>query len=471
MSRVFALSLLALTLFLSGCAGVGSLSGNNPDTAKPQVHRQQRNHSLHQETQADLLNVNTNDLWQRVRAGFDIPDPDLPIIINHASQLAENPEYINRLMQRSSPYLYYIVEEVEARDMPTELALLPFVESAFDPKALSPAKASGIWQFMPATGKNFNLTQNMFRDERRDIIQSTRAALDYLQRLYKIFGDWPLALAAYNWGEGSVTRAIKKNQAAGLPTDYYSLTLPNETRNYVPKLLAYKRLIDHPKSYGFVLPKLENHPYFVAAPIYKDIDVDLAIQLSEISREEFLSLNPSFTKPVILSAASTKILLPYGNATIFQDNLNAFKKPLSSWTAVWVEKTDTVDKLASTLKVDPVQLRELNSIPRGMKIKAGSTVLIPKSPLNDGNVSLHLADNAALDLEREVAPTPLNCRSYGKRRSCASASPILINNRMPVRDFRKLQKVEKKSPPAPKNEGKSRGKKVQGNVKTIISQR
>ncbi len=166
------------------------------------------------------------DLWSRVRNGFGIQDLDNDIVRGREQWYAARPDYVDRMTQRGSRYLFHIIEEVERRKMPSELALLPFIESAFNPEALSSAKASGMWQFMPATGKDFALKQNIFRDDRRNVLASTRAALDYLQRLYGMFGDWHLALAAYNWGEGNVQRAINRNRAAGLPIDYSSLKMP-----------------------------------------------------------------------------------------------------------------------------------------------------------------------------------------------------------------------------------------------------
>ena len=176
---------------------------------------------------------------------------------------ATRPDYVQRMTERGSRYLFHIVEEVERRGLPTELALLPFIESAFNPQAMSSAKASGMWQFIPSTGKHFELTQNIFRDDRRDVLASTRAALDYLEKLHGMFGDWHLALAAYNWGEGSVQRAIARNEREGLPTDYLSLRMPLETQHYVPKLQAVKNIIARPQQFGLALPPLENHPYFL----------------------------------------------------------------------------------------------------------------------------------------------------------------------------------------------------------------
>lgn len=171
------------------------------------------------------------DLWARVRQGFAMPDLDNDLVHDREQWYATRPDYVQRMTERGGRYLFYIVDELERRGMPTELALLPFIESAFNPQAISTARASGMWQFMSSTGRDFDLKQNIFRDDRRDVLASTRAALDYLQKLDAMFGDWQLALAAYNWGEGSVQRAIARNQKAGLPTDYSSLKMPNETAN------------------------------------------------------------------------------------------------------------------------------------------------------------------------------------------------------------------------------------------------
>ncbi|HEX7440776.1 MAG TPA: transglycosylase SLT domain-containing protein, partial [Caldimonas sp.] len=220
------------------------------------------------------------DLWSRVRSGFTMPDLDSDLVRERERWYATRPDYVQRMTERGGRYLFHIVEELDRRGMPTELALLPFIESAFNPQAMSTAKASGMWQFIPSTGRDFLLKQNLFRDDRRDVLASTRAALDYLQRLHAIFGDWHLALAAYNWGEGNVQRAIARNQKAGLPTDYMSLKMPAETQLYVPKLQAVKNIVARPQDFGLTLPELSNHPYFLSVAIERDIDVALAVQLA-----------------------------------------------------------------------------------------------------------------------------------------------------------------------------------------------
>jgi membrane-bound lytic murein transglycosylase D len=393
---------ILLAVFLSGCASTGDWSSDTSTKPNPKASKAPRVNLKNQSV--SQVYAPSDNLWIRIRDGFQMEPMNSPLEIEQVRWLSARPDYVNRSMARSSRYLFYIVQEVNARNMPTEIALLPFVESAFVTHAKSSAKAMGLWQFMPATGKDFRLTQNVFRDERRDVLQSTDAALDYLQRLYNQFGSWELALAAYNWGAGNVAKAQKRNLAAGLPINYESLTMPKETRQYVPKLMAYRQIVLDPQAYGIVLPELENHPYFVALDIDNDIDVAVVIKLAEIPEEEFHNLNPSFNKPVILSNANQQILLPFAHAEIFQANLKSYSKPLSSWTAVKISKTESVDQVAKTLGVEVDSLRTVNGIPRGMRVKAGSTVLIPKTSSRAGDVSTAMAENASLSLEKPAPP-------------------------------------------------------------------
>ena len=415
---------LLIAVFLSGCASTGDWSSDTPTKQGSKASGATRINLKNQAV--SKVYAPSDNLWLRIRDGFQMKPMNSPLEIEQVRWLSARPDYVNRSMARSSRYLFYIVQEVNARNMPTEIALLPFVESAFVTNAKSSAKAVGLWQFMPATGKDFQLTQNVFRDERRDVLQSTDAALDYLQRLNNQFGSWELALAAYNWGAGNVAKAQKRNLAAGLPTDYESLTMPRETRMYVPKLMAYRAIVLDPSAYGIVLPELENHPYFVAVDVGSDIDVALVIKLAEIPEDEFHSLNPSFNKPVILSNANQQILLPFGHAEIFQSNLKQYTKPLSTWTAVKVSKTETVDQAAKTLGVEADALRQVNGIPKGMRIKAGSTVIIPKTGNRSGDVSSAMADNASLSLEKPSSsaskcPKPAKGAKNAKAVKCAPA--------------------------------------------------
>ncbi|MEY4564155.1 MAG: hypothetical protein RLZZ618_3432, partial [Pseudomonadota bacterium] len=376
---------------------------------------------LRPEEKVDLTATTAQiDLWIRLRRGFGMPDLVTPLVTNREQWYASRPDYVQRMTTRGSRYLFHIVEEVQRRGMPTELALLPFIESAFNPQAISSAKASGMWQFMPATGKFFELRQNIFRDDRRDVLASTRAALDYMAKLYTMFGDWHLALAAYNWGEGSVQRAINRNRKAGLPTDYLSLRMPEETQYYVPKLQAVKNIVARPENFGITLPALSNHPYFLSVPIERDIDVALAIRLASVSRDEFMTLNPQMNKPVILAAGTPQVLLPYDNASQFIRNIGNHRGPLATWTA-WVAPTTLhPSQAAKQVGMSEEELREVNKIPAAMLVKAGSTLLVPRPQSSQANVSSHLADNAVMDLTPDVPPLKRLSLRAGRRDSVAS---------------------------------------------------
>ncbi|MEK7346514.1 MAG: transglycosylase SLT domain-containing protein [Pseudomonadota bacterium] len=343
------------------------------------------------------------DVWERIRRGFAMPDLDSDLVRNREQWYSGRPDYMLRMTERSRPYLFHVVEELERRNMPTELALLPFIESAFNPQAVSSAKAAGMWQFMPATGKFFDLKQNLFRDDRRDVLESTRAALDYLQKLYGMFGDWHLALAAYNWGEGSVSRALARNKAQGKPLTYSELNMPNETRYYVPKLQAVKNIVAQPETFNTQLPLIQNHPYFKSIPIERDIDVAVAVKLAAVSLEDFKSLNPSMNRPVILAAGTPQILLPWDNATVFERNLQAHaNRPLATWTAWQAPRTMKPEDVAKQLDMPVDQLRSVNGIPPRMMITAGSTLLVHRKGRLDNDVTEHLADNGQLGLAPEV---------------------------------------------------------------------
>src|SRR5512139_2821266 len=342
------------------------------------------------------------DLWARVRSGFAVPDLDDDFVRRHEQWYASRPDYVQRMTERGSRYLFHIVEEVDRRGLPMELALLPFIESAFNPQAVSSAKASAMWHLMRATRRDFDLQQNLFRDDRRDVLASTRAALDYLTRLFNMFGDWHLALAAYNWGEGNVQRAVRRNQAAGLPTDYGSLRMPDETRNYVPKLQAVNNIVTDPSAFGLSLVAVENHPHFLAVPIERDIDVALAIRLSGVSQEQFAQLNPQLNKPVILAAGTPQLLLPYDNANAFVRNLQRHQGPLASWTAWTAPRSMRPADVAKQVGISEAQLREINRIPPRMVVKAGSTLLVPRSEHRVADVPPHVADNATILLAPEA---------------------------------------------------------------------
>ncbi|MDI9330618.1 MAG: transglycosylase SLT domain-containing protein [Alphaproteobacteria bacterium] len=369
-----------------------------------------------------------SDIWERIRRGFAMTDLQSPLVQDREQWYAQRPDYMVRMTERSRKYMYHIVEELEQRRMPTELALLPFVESAFNPQAVSVAKATGMWQFMPATGRDFDLKQNAFRDDRRDILASTRAALDYLQKLYGLFGDWHLALASYNWGEGSVGRAIARNQKAGLPTDYTELSMPMETRFYVPKFQAIKNIIARPDQFGVKLPDIPNHPYFQSVPLPRDMDVTVVAKLAEVSVEDFRALNPSAHRPVLLAAGTPQILLPWDNAEVFQRNYETFGGGrLASWTAWVAPSTMKVAEAARRVGMSETEFRTLNNIPPRMLVKVGSVLLVPRKGPDEQDVTTSIADHGQLSLAAEsMAKSSTKPTANGKAKAKGKADAKTI---------------------------------------------
>ncbi|MCC7456062.1 MAG: transglycosylase SLT domain-containing protein [Nitrospira sp.] len=344
-----------------------------------------------------------SDLWQRLRNGYGIEPIDNARVRKWERYYAERPDYVARMTDRGGRYLFHVVEELEKRKMPLDLALLPFIESAFNPQAVSVARAAGMWQFMPSTGRVFDLTQNAFRDDRRDILASTRAALDYLGKLHDMFnGDWHLALAAYNWGEGNVQRALRRKRDHKADTVYESLRrMPGETRDYVPKLQAMKNIVADPAAFGLTLPPLENHPYFLSVPIERDIDVELAAKLAQIDLDEFQQLNPQMNRPVILAAGTPQVLLPYDGANAFVRNLPQAQGPLASWT-VWVApKAMKPAQVAELVGMSEAELRDVNHIPPSMVVQAGSSLVVPRPEERLHDVPEDLAENGRLLLTPE----------------------------------------------------------------------
>lgn len=361
-----------------------------------------------------------SDLWDRMRRGFAMPDLQHDLVQDREQWYASRPDYILRMTERSSKYLFHIVEELERRGMPTELALLPYIESSFNPQAVSSAKAAGMWQFMPATGSYFDLKQNVFRDDRRDVLASTRAALDYLQKLHGMFGDWHLALAAYNWGEGNVGKAIARNQKAGLGLSYAELNMPAETRMYVPKLQAVKNIVSQPNMFKADLPLIENHPYFQTVDISRDIDVALAARLAGVREEDFRALNPSIQKPVILAAGTPQILLPWDSAKVFERNLQAHNQgQYATWTVWTATSTMSAADIAQHVGMTESELRAVNHIPPRMLIKAGSVLMVPRATTVRQDVSGRVADSGQMTLTPEIVIRRTTIRA-GKHDSVAS---------------------------------------------------
>lgn len=343
----------------------------------------------------DESTLKAHDLWPRIRNGFTMRELNSKLVAKHEKWYTNHPEYFERMIDRSRRYLFYITEEVERRGMPSEIALLPMIESAFNPGAYSRSRASGIWQFIPSTGKKFGMQQNWWYDGRRDVINATNGALDYLQKLHDQFGDWELALAAYNCGEGAVQRAQLKNRRRGLPTNYASLKLLKETVNYVPKLLAIKNIIADPAKFSLALQDIPNEPYFAAVATSKHIDVKLAAQLAGISEEEFVALNPAHNRPVILQGSNDLILLPIDKVETFQSNMESYNKPLVSWQPYQPKKGERLDQLAPRFGLSLENLKSVNGLTARGNISTGQTLLVPVNGEESANefeaFNMHLA--------------------------------------------------------------------------------
>ncbi|HEX4329169.1 MAG TPA: transglycosylase SLT domain-containing protein [Burkholderiales bacterium] len=391
---------LVVPLALAACAGSQPAAPDTPalPTVQPLVAVEVQEAEVEN---VDLTAQLQTDLWQRIRDGFAIPDLNTASAQEKTAWYGAKPDYMKRSLERARPFLYVIVEEIEKRGMPTELALLPLVESAYNPQAVSPAQAAGMWQFIPATGKRYNLKQDWWRDDRRDVIASTGAALDYLQTLYTQFGDWQLALAAYNWGEGAVQRAVDRARAKGEPTDYASLTakMPAETAGYVPKLQAIKNIVMNPAQYAVTLPDMRNEPYLATITRDRDIDVSVAAQLAEMPLEEFVALNPSHNRPVIPGASNPVIVLPADKVETFKLNLQAREKPLSSWQAYLVKAGEKLEQIAAKFGIDLSALRTANGIGARQRVVAGHTLLVPRAKDS--------VKDTATQLPAEISQPPL----------------------------------------------------------------
>ena len=381
------------------------------------------------------------DVWQRVRDGFQMAPTQSSLVKDWETYYSSRPDYFARMIDNSGHFLYHIANEVERRGMPLEIALLPMIESAYNPVAYSSAHASGIWQFIPSTGKIYGLKQNSWYDGRRDVIAATGAALDYLQTLYRMFNDWELALAAYNWGEGAVQRAIERNQARGLPTDYQSLAaaMPAETRNYIPKLIAVKNIIANPARFGLTLAHVANEPFFEVVTVRRHIDVTLAARFAGMTLDEFKFLNPAHNKPVINSDSAETIVLPKHKVPLFMANMDQYSdKPLVSMKTHSVRAGERPETIAALYGLSVGELNNLNGIGGRRRIATGQTLMVP----NRNDLQPVLADIPMATTLIAAATRPVYNRNVtrrvvvvrgGVRRTVVMAIPAQrVNARMPV---------------------------------------
>jgi len=361
------------------------------------------------------------DLWARIRAGFAMPELASPLVAEKERFYLARPAYLERMFARGSRYLFHIVEELDKRGLPTELALLPFVESAMNPVALSPAQAAGLWQFIPSTGRAYDLRQDWWVDNRRDVVQSTRAALDYLQKIHAMHGnDWFLALASYNWGEGAVARAVRRNQSQGKPTDYLSLSMPAETRHYVPKLMALRNIVLRAEQLGVALPALPNQPYFAMVEKTRPIDLDLAARFAGMSVEEFVALNPAHNRPVISATRNNQIKLPADRVERFQAAIEqhaAESKAFATWEPYTLKEGESLDSLARRGGVTVAELRRANGLREGSRIVAGTRLLAPQA---SGSIDEARLEHFVAPRVYEQIEQPARYHTVGKRESLAS---------------------------------------------------
>ena len=348
------------------------------------------------------------NLWQRIYSRFDIKDENNSRSKKYEKWYSARPEYIERMMDRSQKYLFYVVGEVEKRGMPSEIALLPMIESAYNPIANSRSKAVGIWQFIPSTGRLYGLKQDWWQDKRRNVVDATNAALDYLQKLHALFGTWDLALAAYNAGEGTVSRAIAKNRAKGLPTDYANLKLPAETKDYVPKLQAIKNIVSNPSQYGLYIDPIPNKPYFTYVEAPAVIDADLAANLAEISYDEFLLLNSEHRRPLIRTNEKTqKFILPINAADTFVKNLSQNEKPLVSWNIYQPKRNEKIKTIANKFDMEESDLIKANDLNPQKLIKPSSIILVAKKEGTETNAHQDIDESKIQkDSKTEISVSP-----------------------------------------------------------------
>jgi membrane-bound lytic murein transglycosylase D len=390
------------------------------------------------------IKTQPKDVWERVRNGYTMKPMDTDLVRHWESFYSAKPEYFARMVDRSRHYLFHIIEEIERRKMPAEIALLPMIESAYNPQAYSKAHASGLWQFIPSTGKNYGLRQNWWYDGRRDVIAATNAALDYLEKLHSMFNDWELALASYNWGEGAVSRAIARNQARGLPTDYASLTMPAETRNYLPKLIAVKNIIADPARFGVKLASVPNEPYFEVISVKRHIDIKLAAKFAGMPLDEFRFLNPAHNKPVIKSDGSETIVLPRNRVSAFMTNLENHDKPMVSWQAHTVKAGEKPEKIAASYGMSVTELKQVNNISASNKFRAGLPLLVP---VKDG-ATPNLPDLPATPVSMSKAYQAARTTHVKGAKPVKHATQAKAVKRSPAKRAQTPVKAGKAKPPA-----------------------
>ncbi len=438
LARAIRVSIVLLAAGLAGCQSTSQVASNGPI----------RNASRAVDVQFNpAWTASQNDIWERMRDGFQLQDAlnTNPRIERQRLWFLSNQSFLENASERGSRYMHYVVERLEERNMPLELALLPVIESAYNPIALSRAHAAGLWQFIPATGPHFNLRQTNFYDGRRDITASTNAALTYLNRLHDMFnGDWMLALAAYNAGEGTVSRAIERNENLGLPTDYWNLPLPQETQDYVPKLLALSQLVKAPNSYGISLNPINNEPYFQAVRVKRGLDLSRVAAVADLDEDELQQLNPAYKRRVTLDGPH-HLLVPMEKADSLKAgvaNLQPVElKPLaatvatSSGSRYRVRKGDSLHSIAKRYRLSVAELKSANRLCSN-HLRKGQTLVIPGQPGRPVIEPESPRQLAQVESSKTTASARVATRSYTVKNG-DSLWQIAHNNGVDVNDLKR----------------------------------
>lgn len=365
-NNAFLSAVFCFFIILSGCAYIGQSAADDLDAQ-----------------QLTASQVQPVSIWVAMQGSFALAPLDTPLVARQIKHYSASGTHLQQSLTLARPYLFYVLEEVKKRNMPAELALLPFLESSFNVRRGKGLNPAGLWGLMPVAARHLNLANTPFKDDRRDIVRSTEAALDLMQELYAKYGDWHIALAAYNWGPGNVSKAIDNNKRRKLPIHYLSLNIPAETLVFVPKLLALRQIIENPSQFNVALPEIPNAPYFAQIEVKHAIDIGVVLKLADISSDEFIDLNPSFNKTLIPAGQNQMLLLPVTKIERFEKQYRQYDQPLSQWRSIIVDQSQTLDVLAKKWGVDANRTRQMNHLRMGTSLQAGAMIMIPKPSLKD----------------------------------------------------------------------------------------